>query len=199
MFSERWTLLREMIDGGLITTPDHTLTHVQLLHLFQAFLLQVKENEGMVYVVPSENNGLLATYFADRLITSLGISARGLIPVHTDVTLHLALLLKKSDLLITLSDIEVSLNTLGAAAMAKQQDVPLITFSGGQRDNPLVERGDLNIHFEKADQTLIQTGQFSLLKAIIESWPYYEEPPRFEPELLLKKIKPKTLPTGLRI
>ena len=199
MFSERWALMREMIDGGLITTPDRTLTHTQLLQLFQAFLLQVKENEGMVYVVPSENNGALATYFANTLITQLGISARGLDPAHEDMTLHLALLLNKTDLLITLSDLEVSPNTLGAAAMAKEQDVPLITLSGGQRDNPLVERGDLNIHFDKADQNLVQTGQFSLIATIIESWSFYETPPHFEPELLLTKIKTQTLPTGLRI
>lgn len=199
MFSNRWTLLREMIEDGLITTPDRTLTHPQFLQLFHAFLLQVKESEGMVYLVPSENNGALATYVANALTTSLGISARGLIPMHKDVTLHLALLIKKQDLLITLSDLEVSPNTLGAAAMAKEHDVPLITFSGGQRDNPLVERGDLNIHFDKADQTLIQTGQFSLLTTLLESWPFYQEPPRFEHELLLTEIKPQTLPTGLRI
>lgn len=199
MFSNRWTLLREIIEDGLITTPDRTLTHPQFLQLFHAFLLQVKESEGMVYLVPSENNGTLATYVANALTASLGISARDLIPIHKDVTLHLALLLKKHDLLITLSDLEVSTNTLGAAAMAKEHDVPLITFSGGQRDNPLVERGDLNIHFDKADQNLIQTGQFSLLTTLLESWPFYQEPLRFEHELLLTEIKPQTLPTGLRI
>jgi len=196
MFSDRWKLLKEMIDECLFTTPDRYLTHSQCIQLFHAFLLQVKENEGMVYIVQSEKSGHLSTYFASSLTNSLNVSARELFPIHKDVTLHLALLLKKTDLVITLGH---STDTLGAAAIAKGNDVPLITLSGGLKENTLKDSGDLNICFDESDQALIQTGKFSFFNMIVDAWSYELEPLFPQKELFLPQAKPQNLLTGLRI
>lgn len=199
MFSNRWKLLKALIEGCAFMTPDRSVSHSQFLHVFEAFLLQVKEAEGMVYIVPSEESSPLATHFADALTNRLNISASGLLPAHQDVTLHLALLLKKTDLIITLGSFEHSTNTLAAAAMAKTSDVPLITLAGGKKDNPLSQQGDLGAYFDTVDKNLIRTGQFSLLNSVVDAWPYNSQLSIPQQELCLPRAQPQTMLTGLRI
>ena len=198
LFSNRWKLLKPLINGCAFMTSDRIISHSQFLLLFEAFLLQVKEMEGTVYIVPSEKNSPLATHFADSLTNILHISARGLIPVHKNVPFHLASLLKKNDLLITLGSLGHSTNTLTVAATAKA-DIPLITLTGGQKGNPLSQQGDLSAYFDTIDQNLIQTGQFSLLSSIVDAWTYSSQLSTPKQELFSPRTQPQTMLMGLRI
>lgn len=199
MFSPRWKLLKALIEGCSFITPDRQISHCEFLRLSEAFLLQVKESEGMIYIIPSEETTTLATYFADALTNTLKISACAFVPVHKDIALHLALLLKKTDLVIILETFKQSANTLAATAMTKTNDIPLIIFSGDWKNNSSRKKGDLEVRFDTIDKHLIQTGQFSLFSRILHNWPYnFHLPPR-QQKLFPKYTKSQPFLAELRI
>lgn len=199
MFSDRWKDLAETLERCEYTTPDRCLEETQSVHLFHAFLLQTRESGGMVYIVQSQEGSFLANHLADQLMTSLQIPARGLIPLHQDLTLPLAIVMKKTDLLITLCPTGKCCDTLAAALIAKENEVPLITFSGGEKNNPLREQGDLNLYLNTDDEGLITTGQFFSLDHLLKSWPYETSLMQTEMPLLSINAKPQNLQTGRRL
>ena len=172
MFSSRWQTLAKMMEQCEYSSFDRALFEDQALHLFHAFLLQTKENKGTVYIIESNKSGLIAPYFVFELINRLKIRSRGLIPTHQHFNLPLAILLKKIDLLIALCKKGDSPEILGAVTMAKNNDIPLITLSGGSPNNSLKREGDLNIYFTTNENSLILTGHFLFLEKVIESWDF---------------------------
>ena len=198
MFSNRWKLLKTLFDGCMFMTPDRQISHPQFLQLFEAFLLQAKEMQGTVYLVPSEESVPLATYFADIFTNTLKIPAHGLIPTHKDIMLHLTLLLKKTDLLITLGTFGYSTNTL-AATLTKTSDIPLITLTGGQEDACPISQGDLGAYFNTIDKNLIQTGQFSLFSSVVDAWPYSSQSSTFQQASFSARVKPQAMLAELRL
>lgn len=172
MFSSRWQILARMMERCAYSSFDRLLLEEQALHLFHAFLLQTKENEGTVYIIESNKSGLIAPYFVFELIHRLKIRSRGLIPNHQHFNLPLAILLKKIDLLIALCKKGDSPAILGAVTMAKSNDIPLITLSGGSPHNSLKREGDLNVYFTSNENSLILTGHFLFLEKVIESWDF---------------------------
>jgi hypothetical protein len=177
MFSDRWNLLKNTLDGCTFASPDRFLSHAQFSNLFHAFALQVRENEGTVYIIqnkkPLSSSRQLASHLADALTYRLNITSHELTSDKDDLLLHLSLLLKKTDLIITLDQTCFSIDTQAALSLAKIHDAPMITLSGqpssSEKLSPL---GDLSAMFNLSDETLVETAQYVLLESLIYSWPY---------------------------
>ena len=199
MFLGRWKALGETVEGCEFLTPDRYLSRTQAIQLFHAFLLQVRESGGLVYLVQNESDGFFATHFADALMTSLHIPASNLVSIDQDASLPLSILLKKSDLLITICVNAPSPETNAATAMAKSHDIPIIALTGNPLDHPLYGQGDLNLHFSGNDKTLIATAQYTLLNAVIDEWTHNSSPLFMQQKLPSIGTRPQNLATGLRL
>ncbi len=172
MFSNRWQALAKIMEHCEYSSFDRLLLKEQALHLFHAFLLHTKETEGTVYIIESNKNGLITSYFVLEFTKRLKIRSLGLIPAHKHFNLPLSILLKKTDLLIALCKKGNSPEILGAVTMAKNSDIPLITLSGEDPHNSLKREGDLNITFTSNENSLILTGHFLFLEKVIELWDF---------------------------
>lgn len=182
MFLSRLKSLSKVVEDTVYTSPDRKLTEAQALQLSHAFLLQTKENGGTVYTVGNGGSAAIASHFCVDLLNALSIPAQTLFDLSVMTCISndygydqvfsrpLKTLLKRNDLVVCISSSGASANIVNAALTAKECDLPLITLSGFDENNPLRELGDLNFYIQSRDYGLVETGHFFLLHTIIDSW-----------------------------
>ena len=65
-------------------------------------------------------------------------------------------------------NIWTSKNIVNAAQYCKQSKIPLITLSGFEADNPLVELGNINIHVPSNKYNFIEMAHHIILVSIVD-------------------------------
>lgn len=73
---------------------------------------------------------------------------------------------RKGDIAVLISSSGKSVNILECASQAINMNIPIVTFSGMEPDNPLRGMGDLNFYVPAADYGLIEITHLSLLHTI---------------------------------
>ena len=108
--------------------------------------------------VPSDtfNNANLITYFANEYGHDNWVSEA--IKAYT----------QKNDILILISSSGTSKNMINAASHCKENNIPLITLSGFQNNNPLSQFGDVNIHIDSNNYNYIEMSHHIILVAIVD-------------------------------
>ena len=75
---------------------------------------------------------------------------------------------QKNDILILISSSGTSKNMINAARYCKENNIPLITLSGFQNNNPLSQFGDVNIHINSNNYNYIEMSHHIILVAIVD-------------------------------
>ena len=75
---------------------------------------------------------------------------------------------KKNDMLILISSSGKSKNIVNAAKYCKVNKIPLITLSGFDINNPLVNMGDVNIHINSNKYNFIEMSHHIILVSIVD-------------------------------
>ncbi len=182
LFTKRFTELSEVLSKCVYSTQDRTINEGQALQIFHAFLLQVQEHNGTVFVVGNGGSAGIASHFSTDLLNALKIPSQTLYDSNVMTCISndygydqifsrpLDLLLKQNNFLVCISSSGNSQNILNAAAIAKSKDIPIITLSGFEPHNPLRAVGDLNFYLPIIDYGLVEMGHFFLLHTVIDSW-----------------------------
>jgi len=182
MFEKRINELSNVLGKCICSSPDREISEGQALQLFHAFLLQIQEGEGTVFVIGNGGSAGIASHFSVDLLNALKIASQTLYDSNVMTCISndygyedvfsrpLDLLLKRNDLLVCISSSGRSQNIINAASVAQSKDIPIITLSGFEPHNPLRNFGDLNFYLPIIDYGLVEMGHFFLLHTIIDSW-----------------------------
>ncbi|MCB1107760.1 MAG: SIS domain-containing protein [Chlamydiia bacterium] len=182
MFTKRFQELSEIISQCSYTSFDREISEEQAMQIFHAFLIQIREKDGTVFVVGNGGSAGIASHFAIDLLNALKIPAQTLYDPNTVTCIAndygyeevfsrpLDLLLKPNDLLICISSSGKSQNILNSGIVAQSKDIPIITLSGFEPHNPLRSLGNLNFYLPVVDYGLVEMGHFFLLHSVIDTW-----------------------------
>lgn len=145
-----------------------------------ALLRDVREAQGVVYVVGNGGSAGIASHFSTDLIKTCKVPSTTLYDSNLMTCLSndygydhvfsypLEHIGKSHDLLVAISSSGKSPNILRAAEMALRKEIPLITLSGFAEDNPLRQMGCLNFWVNRNDYGLVETVHFFLLHTLID-------------------------------
>ena len=75
---------------------------------------------------------------------------------------------QKNDILILISSSGTSNNIINAAKYCNENNIPLITFSGFDKSNPLAKLGDVNIHINSNNYNYIEMSHHIILVSIVD-------------------------------
>lgn len=182
MFAKRTQEVFKLVETCSFTKGHGEISAVEALTLSHYYLLRTKENHGCVYVIGNGGSAGIASHFCTDLLKTLKIPAATLVDSnlltcigndlgYEQIFSHqLDVLMSKNDLLVAISSSGKSQNILNAADIAKAKEAALITLSGFKGDNPLRTRGQLNLWLDACDYGLVETGHFSLLHTMIDTW-----------------------------
>ena len=76
--------------------------------------------------------------------------------------------LNSNDMIILISSSGASKNIVNAANYCKSKNIPLITFSGFNKNNPLSKTGNVNIHIESENYNYIEMSHHIILVSIVD-------------------------------
>jgi D-sedoheptulose 7-phosphate isomerase len=76
--------------------------------------------------------------------------------------------LNSNDMIILISSSGTSKNIVNAANYCKSKNIPLITLSGFNKNNPLSKTGNVNIHIESENYNYIEMSHHIILVAIVD-------------------------------
>jgi phosphoheptose isomerase len=113
----------------------------------------------------SKNGGVPALAFNDAaLITCLGNDYG-----YENWMAHaVRLAAQPGDVLTAISSSGVSRNVLNATAEASKHDIPVITLSGFDADNPLRRKGDINLWLDSRCYNIVETIHQAWLLAVVD-------------------------------
>ncbi len=182
MFCERLDELRALIKSCVYTTRLGEIDAHDALQMAHFLLEQVSRVSGTVYVIGNGGSAGIASHFCTDLLRTLNVSATTLSDANmltcfandfgyeNVYKMPLERNLRANDLLVAISSSGQSENILAAAKVAKEKKVTLVTLSGFDADNPLCKLGDLNFWLDSHDYGLVETGHFSLLHTIVDTF-----------------------------
>ena len=75
---------------------------------------------------------------------------------------------QKNDILILISSSGTSNNIINAAKYCNENNIPLITFSGFDKENNLAKLGDINIHINSNNYNYIEMSHHIILVSIVD-------------------------------
>ena len=75
---------------------------------------------------------------------------------------------QKNDILILISSSGNSKNIINAAKYCNQSNIPLITFSGFDKENNLAKLGNINIHINSKNYNYIEMSHHIILVSIVD-------------------------------
>ena len=138
------------------------------------------QNQGKVYIVGNGGSSSIASHVSVDFAKTAGISSAtfnnsNLITCFANdygyenwVTEAIKAYLKKNDMLILISSSGTSKNIVNAAKHCKNNNIPLITLSGFNKDNPLSNIGDVNIHVYSENYNYIEMSHHIILLSIVD-------------------------------
>lgn len=182
MFSKRFDELTKALQGCSYSLKNDPISEDEALKIAFKMLAETVHKKGIVYVIGNGGSAGIASHFSNDLMKALQIPSQTLYDPNLLTCLAndlgyehifsypLKRYLKSNDLLVAVSSSGKSLNIVKAAEIAILRKVPLITFTGFQKGNPLKELGDLNFWIDRTDYGLVETSHFFLLHSIIDLW-----------------------------
>jgi D-sedoheptulose 7-phosphate isomerase len=182
MFIDRIEEVAYLIKNGIYTKNGEVLSPNQCLTLAHYLLLSTKVNKGIVYIIGNGGSTGIASHFCTDLLKALEIPAMTLFDSnlltcigndlgYENVFSHqLKTLINEKDLLVAISSSGRSQNIINAVDVAHSKGAKTITLSGFFEDNPLRQKGYLNMYVKSHDYGLVETAHFSLLHTVIDSW-----------------------------
>ncbi|MGD2169791.1 MAG: SIS domain-containing protein [Chlamydiota bacterium] len=182
MFKVRFDQLSEVIKGCSYSQHLEEIGADQALQVFHSYLLETRNNKGIVYLIGNGGSAGIASHFCVDFINACKIPASTLYDsnvltcVGNDYGYEyifskpLETLIKPNDLLVAISSSGMSQNIINAVDVALANKTPVVTFSGFNKENALRDRGDLNFWLNIKDYGLVETGHFFLLHTIVDSW-----------------------------
>ena len=75
---------------------------------------------------------------------------------------------QKNDILILISSSGNSKNIINAAKYCNENNIPLITFSGFDKENNLAKLGNINIHINSKNYNYIEMSHHIILVSIVD-------------------------------
>ncbi|MDR3623834.1 MAG: SIS domain-containing protein [Chlamydiales bacterium] len=182
MFVKRLEELVQLVKECVYTTHEGVIEEESALQLAHSLLHDTEEAKGIVYVIGNGGSAGIASHFCTDLLKALGIPASTLVDsnlltcIGNDLGYEnvfskpLQTLMHSQDLLVAISSSGKSPNIINAADVAREKGAKVITLSGFANNNPLRTKGDLNFWLKASDYGLVETGHFSLLHTIVDSW-----------------------------
>jgi len=139
-----------------------------------------KKNDGKVYIVGNGGSSSIASHVSVDFAKAAGVPSdtfnnTNLITCFANDYGHdnwvleaIRAYTQKNDILILISSSGTSKNMINAASHCKENDIPLITLSGFQNNNPLSQLGDVNIHINSSNYNYIEMSHHIILVAIVD-------------------------------
>jgi D-sedoheptulose 7-phosphate isomerase len=182
MFVERIKKVFNLIEKAEYTKENCRISEQECLALAHYLLFSTKVNKGCVYIIGNGGSTGIASHFCTDLLKALDVPAQTLFDsnlltcIGNDLgyenvfSRQLKTLLDKNDVLVAISSSGKSPNIINAVEVANELGVKSITLSGFSLDNPLRSKGFLNMYLPACDYGLVETGHFSLLHTVIDTW-----------------------------
>jgi len=188
MIFKRLEELNKLITKTVCTTKEKEQIKLQdAFSVFKTLLLQMKNENGVGYIIGNGGSAGIASHFCTDLMKTLKLPACTLVDSNLLTCLSndfgydksyseaLKVILKKQDILIAISSSGNSLNIVNAAKIAKEKKTKVITLSGFSELNSLRKLGDLNFWLNKIDYGLVEMGHFFILHSVVDLFKKIEE------------------------
>ena len=139
-----------------------------------------KKSDGKVYIVGNGGSSSMASHVSVDFAKAAGVPSdtfnnANLITCFANDYGHdnwiseaIRAYTQKNDMLILISSSGTSKNMINAARHCKNNNIPLITLSGFQNNNPLSQFGDVNIHINSNNYNHIEMSHHIILVAIVD-------------------------------
>ena len=184
MINNRLKDLNVLIAKMEVTDKENNVFEMdEAFRMFKSLLLQVKKDNGIVYLVANGGSVGIASHFCTDLVKTLQIPANTLFDSNILTCLAndfgyekcysyiLNILLREQDLLVGISSSGNSKNIINAVEIAHQKQAKIVTLSGFSQYNNLRKMGDLNFWLDKIDYGLVEMGHFFILHTMIDLFP----------------------------
>lgn len=182
MFNERIAELKELISRCIYTNRLGAIEGKDALDMVHFLIDNLPKVDGIAYFIGNGGSSAIASHFATDFLRTLEIggcalSDAALLTCFSNdfgyenvYKIPLSRNLRPQDLLIAISSSGCSQNIIEAVHFAKTKRVPILTFSGFERENPLAKMGDVNFWIDSHDYGLVETAHFFLLHTIVDTF-----------------------------
>ena len=143
-------------------------------------ILECKRNNGKVFIVGNGGSSSIASHVSVDFtkvanVPSNTFNNSNLITCFANDFGHdnwvkeaVKAYMQKNDILILISSSGTSNNIINAAKYCNENNIPLITFSGFDKENNLAKLGDINIHINSNNYNYIEMSHHIILVSIVD-------------------------------
>ena len=143
-------------------------------------ILKCKRNNGKVFIVGNGGSSSIASHVSVDFakvanVPSNTFNNANLITCFANDYGHdnwikeaVKAYMQKNDILILISSSGNSINIINAAKYCNENNIPLITFSGFDKENYLAKLGDINIHINSNNYNYIEMSHHIILVSIVD-------------------------------
>ena len=143
-------------------------------------ILKCKRNNGKVFIVGNGGSSSIASHVSVDFakvanVPSNTFNNANLITCFANDYGHknwikeaIKAYTQKNDILILISSSGNSKNIINAAKYCNENNIPLITFSGFDKENNLAKLGDINIHINSNNYNYIEMSHHIILVSIVD-------------------------------
>lgn len=143
-------------------------------------ILKCKRNNGKVFIVGNGGSSSIASHVSVDFakvanVPSDTFNNANLITCFANDFGHdnwikeaVKAYMQKNDILILISSSGNSINIINAAKYCNENNIPLITFSGFNKENYLAKLGDINIHINSNNYNYIEMSHHIILVSIVD-------------------------------
>jgi len=180
MFTRRFSQLKDSVTSCVYTSRQEIISENDAFSKSCQYIKKTHDQAGIVYFVGNGGSAGIASHFSNDLMKALKIASLTFYDSNLMTCLSndlgyenvfsypLERVIKQNDLLIAISSSGKSQNIVKAAQVAKDRNVPIITFTGFNAQNPLRCMGNINYWVNEADYGLVETTHFFLLHALVD-------------------------------
>ena len=180
MIFKRLEEFHNIVKNSICSTQKDIIEIEEALSIFKSYLLTMKKNDGLAYIIGNGGSAGIASHFCNDLIKALKIPANTLVDSNVLTCLSndfgydkcyseaLRVNLKEQDLLVAISSSGNSMNIINAVKVAKDKKAKVITLSGFDAFNPLRQLGDLNFWLDRIDYGLVEMGHLFILHSLVD-------------------------------
>ena len=143
-------------------------------------ILKCKRNNGKVFIVGNGGSSSIASHVSVDFakvanVPSDTFNNANLITCFANDFGHdnwikeaVKAYMQQNDILILISSSGNSINIINAAKYCNENNIPLITFSGFDKENYLAKLGDINIHINSNNYNYIEMSHHIILVSIVD-------------------------------
>ncbi|MDC0233014.1 SIS domain-containing protein [Pelagibacteraceae bacterium] len=143
-------------------------------------ILKCKRNNGKVFIVGNGGSSSIASHVSVDFAKVANVQSNtfnnaNLITCFANDYGHenwvkeaIKAYTQKNDILILISSSGNSINIINAAKYCNENNIPLITFSGFDKENHLAKLGNVNIHINSNNYNYIEMSHHIILVSIVD-------------------------------